>query len=273
MLFCPSAGKELGYKAWYGATVSPTVDTWFTSWFNSLYLRLYQHRDEQEARQQICALLSLIPPPDLALDIACGSGRHVAAFYQEGINCIGLDRSATLLKHRTQSLPLLQADMRELPFGDQQFTLLTNFFTSFGYFDDDDQHLRLLREWVRVLKIQGYLFIDYLNAPHVVQSLQPETTRDVDGMQVRETRSISSDGTRVLKKIEVTNPLTGNSQTYRESVRMYSREELTQLLISAQCEVISVFGGFSPSPDRSMLHYTEQSPRLLVLAQRRGHIS
>ena len=141
---------------------------WYAEWFGKDYLEVYAHRNESEAKRHVDFLKEVVP--DLSkhkiLDIACGSGRHLAELEKQGISAIGIDRSEELLAHGKKlnpSLELIHADMRKLPFEDQSFSLVTNFFTSFGYFPSDEEHQLLLQEWRRVLKRDGKLFIDYLN--------------------------------------------------------------------------------------------------------------
>jgi len=43
----------------------------------------------------------------------------------------------------------VRGDMREIPFAADSFDLVVNLFTSFGYFDDDREHVRVLLAAVR----------------------------------------------------------------------------------------------------------------------------
>jgi SAM-dependent methyltransferase len=42
----------------------------------------------------------------------------------------------------------VRGDMRHLPFTDGSFDLVTSFFTSFGYFDSDDEDVKVLARGV-----------------------------------------------------------------------------------------------------------------------------
>lgn len=57
------------------------------------------------------------------LDLGCGPGRDMRAFAARGITAIGIDRSAGMLREAAQrsSGPLVQADMRRLPFARHSF--------------------------------------------------------------------------------------------------------------------------------------------------------
>ena len=72
------------------------AQTWYSSWFDTPYYHLlYKNRDEQEAKAFIdllCQYLNL-PAGSLALDLACGKGRHAKVMAENGLNVTGLDLS------------------------------------------------------------------------------------------------------------------------------------------------------------------------------------
>lgn len=237
---------------------------WYQDWFGEQYLELYAHRDSAEAECHVELLLRNLAPqrPRRVLDVACGAGRHLSQLHARAIEAYGIDLSLDLLAHY-QGRPghLLQADMRALPFAAHSFDVLTSFFTSFGYFESDEAHQTLLQEWNRVLCKEGYLYIDYLNREQIRSSLLPETRKTVDSKQVIELRTISDDGTRIEKQIQIEDGKTGARQTFFESVRMYSKSEMEQMLNAVGFELRTVFGNMHGAP------YSESSPRLIVLAQ------
>ena len=254
---------------------SPKAD-WFSDWFNSDYLRLYPHRDEAAAIREVEFVASRVKKSvgneikgSQTLDIGCGAGRHLLPLARGGFNPTGVDLSPELLEEARIALatagievPLVRADMRTLPFEDKRFNLITNFFTSFGYFESDDEHLRLLREWRRVLKDDGNLFLDYLNRDFVIKNLVPETIETRGASTVRQTRSVSDDGLRINKSIEISENTSGaaTTKTFKESVRMYSQAELVSLLTASGFTDLQWYGDFSGAP------LTTESPRSLCLA-------
>src|SRR5207248_726507 len=126
----------------------PQEADWFEEWFGEDYLHIYQHRDETEAERAIELIATNLAGRriDTVLDLACGAGRHTRVL-RERWWTVGLDLSMSLLKlarKESDDAPYVRADMRELPFGDSSFDLVVNLFTSFGYFDDDSEHVRVL---------------------------------------------------------------------------------------------------------------------------------
>src|SRR6476660_6118783 len=121
---------------------------WFEEWFGVDYLNIYQHRDESEAERAIELIATNLAGRriDAVLDLACGAGRHTRIL-EERWWTVGLDLSMSLLKfarRETKDLPLVRADMREIPFATDSFDLVVKLFTSFGYFDDDREHVCVL---------------------------------------------------------------------------------------------------------------------------------
>jgi SAM-dependent methyltransferase len=54
--------------------------------------------DQNQTKRQIQFIKNTLKPQGLALDLACGSGRHLIALGKEGYGVVGLDISLKLLK-------------------------------------------------------------------------------------------------------------------------------------------------------------------------------
>jgi SAM-dependent methyltransferase len=145
-------------------TARPMTE-WFEEWFGEDYLQLYPHRDDAEA-ERVVALIAEATGMRAGwrvLDVGCGAGRHARAFRLRGTRCVGLDLSPTLLRvaRRVTDAPLLRGDMRRLPIRPRSMDLAVSLFTSFGYFDRDEEHERALREMVGTLRPGGWFVIDF----------------------------------------------------------------------------------------------------------------
>ena len=83
---------------------------WFEQWFGEEYLRLYPHRDDEDARQAVALVESVVPlPGTLVLDLACGPGRHAAQLIARRARVVGLDLSMALLRAAKRSSTTLSA--------------------------------------------------------------------------------------------------------------------------------------------------------------------
>jgi SAM-dependent methyltransferase len=234
---------------------------WFRDWFGDAYLSLYPHRDEDEAEAGVDLFVrSGEPAPGgRILDLACGAGRHLQRLRARGFEATGMDLSALLLSEGARRPDvhgaLVRGDMRALPFADGSFDALVNFFTSFGYFLTPDEDLGVISEIRRVLRPGAPFIMDYLNAPWVIDRLEPETLSEINGRRVRQVRWVE-DG-QVFKRIEL---LDGDRdpEIYHERVRLYDPPALEQTLAERGLVAEERFGGYDGTA------FTSESPRFIL---------
>ena len=235
---------------------------WFEEGFGEDYLRIYQHRDEQEAEHAIELVAGNLAGEkiDAVLDLGCGAGRHTKILFERWWT-VGLDLSIALLREARRDspeAPYVRADMRELPFADESFDLVVNLFTSFGYFDDDREHARVLSCVRAAMRSGGTLVIDYLNASQVRSKLVPYDERVENGITIEQRRAITADNRFVEKTIT----LRDKAKEYIERVRLLSAVDLERMVTGAGFEVLKRFGDYSGSA------WSEASPRTIVFASR-----
>jgi SAM-dependent methyltransferase len=237
---------------------------WYKEWFGEEYLELYSHRDSHEAEAHVDLVARELGdrPPRAVLDLACGAGRHTAALRRRGYRTLGVDLSITLLAHgRAQGLPMVAGDMRRLPFADASFDWVLNFFTSFGYFEQERENFQVLEEISRVLAPGGRFLIDLLNPDHALAHLQPREVQSDDRRRVEIERWFDAASQRINKRIRVHHP-SGPPRTYLESVRAYRREEVVIGLRWAGLEVDHLFGNFHGDP------HDRDSERLILVGHK-----
>jgi SAM-dependent methyltransferase len=248
-------------------------DPWYASWFGEEYLALYPERDDLEAERQAHFAFGLLAPyaakaPGGILDLACGTGRHAVVLSRGGGPVTGVDLSAHLLSRararRDDPAPgFVRADMRRLPFARGSFGAVVNFFTSFGYFDDPADDVRVLGEIGRVLAPGGAFLSDVFNASRVLATLVSREEKTVAGERVSIRRRYDAATRRIEKEITMgTGP---GARTFRERVRVYLRDELEALHRDARLGVRAAFGDFDGSP-----FDVRRSPRLILLAATGG---
>jgi SAM-dependent methyltransferase len=238
---------------------------WFERWFGEEYLALYPHRDEREAAAALGMVEANLGELKVsrALDLACGAGRH-ARLLRERWWTAGFDLSLPLLEKAREADPggfYVRGDMRALPYVDHGFDLVVNLFTSFGYFDNDAQHLRVLAEVARVTRRGGKFVLDFLNPGHVRSTLVPKETSNLGGRSVEVRREISSDDRFVVKTIASGGDAPGE-QAFVERVRLFDRDDLETMLEESGFGVEQVLGDYAGGP------HSERSPRTIVFAIR-----
>jgi len=219
---------------------------WFKQWFGEEYHALYSHRDEQDARRAVALIRKAVSwePGAWILDLGCGPGRHAAELARSGARVVGFDLSRAMLRraHERNSVALVRGDMRALPFHSGSFALAVNLFTSFGYFLDDAEHARVVRQVATALAPGGHFVLDYLNADHVRRTLT--VTERAVGRDVFVTRRIDAGSRFVIKEIE----LRDEGRRFQERVRLYGPDELAALFAGAGLDVVARFGDYDGAP-------------------------
>ncbi len=249
---------------------SDAAPGWFRLHFGDDYRVIYQGRDQGQADLEAGAIIREleIGPGDRVLDLCCGHGRHLKAFAKHGIGALGVDLSRTLLRCAEKACggKIVCADMRALPFpgGADGFSVVVNFFTSFGYFSSDEENLGAARELARVLRPGGRFCLDLMNADSTIRSLVPLTERNAGPFRVIESRSHDALRRRIEKQIELHDTRTGTIQCYHESVRAFSPEEIESLLHLAGLRVERWLGDFHGAA------YSPTSERMIVLGRTRA---
>jgi len=243
-----------------------TIDVnWFANAFDDLYPVLYGHRSLEAAKPEaeFAAEVLSIHSQTRLLDLCCGTGRHLAHLSNCTAQLYGLDYSNELLKKACKSLGenarLLRADMRNIPFH-KCFDVIVNFFTSFGYFLDMTENISVLRGIQFALKPGGLLFMDHINVNSIRKTLVPDSQRIMAGFSIEENRWIDEETHRVNKHTRIVNS-EGVVQEIKESVRLFTANEISAYMSDAGLKVRLFFGDYTGAP------LTEESPRMIIVAE------
>lgn len=246
---------------------------WFEEWFSHpLYLQVYSHRDRDEAARCIHTVLSLTalehkdPAAVSVLDIACGAGRHALELARLGYSVTGNDLSPFLLEEaRKEALQcglqvkLTCCDMRRIA-ADPLFDLVVQLFTSFGYFDLREDDRLVVRRVYDSLKSGGWYVLDLINPVHLRRNLVSSSSRTSGKLTLLEERAIV-DG-RITKNITITSP-GGETLSFSESVRLYSRSGILAVLHDAGFSVTGIAGDY-----QGTLFSEEDSPRMMLFCRK-----
>ncbi len=233
---------------------------WFQEWFGEEYLELYSYRDATEAKQQVaffCSRFGKLRGP--ILDLASGNGRHVIEMHAAGYGAVGCDLSFTLLQSGIADygpMPLVRADMRTLPFRSASFAGLVNFFTSFGYFSDEEENTQVVREMSRVMRGGGVFLFDYLNVAHELQRMIDRERRATPIGEVMIERWYDASDRSFNKRITI------GQRRYLERVRGYDLGEITAMFNASGLMIRDAFGDFDGSK------YRGSSPRLILVGKK-----
>lgn len=243
------------------ATSEKITDHWFASWFDTPYYHiLYKDRDYTEAQLFMDNITQYLNLPDDAkiLDLACGKGRHSVYLNQLGFDVTGADLSENSIeeakKSENSTLHFCVHDMR-LPF-EQKFDAVFNLFTSFGYFENDDDNLKTLVAIKENLSEYGFAVIDFMNVEHVLQNLVDHETKSVDGIDFKIHRH-HTDG-YIFKEIDFDH--NGQHFHFTEKVKALKLSDFESLMEQAGIYLLDIFGDY-----KLRKFYKNESERLIMI--------
>lgn len=240
-------------------------DEWFSRWFDSPYYHLlYQHHNDDEASVFLDNLFArLLPPPgSRMLDLACGKGRHALYMSRLGFHVTGLDISESSISFARQfeheGLDFFQHDMRK-PFRINYFDFVFNFFTSFGYFKTDQEHIQTLRNVQRGLRPDGIFVLDFMNAHKVIRNLVQGETKIVGDIPFTIRRHVR-DGL-IIKSIVLNDQ--GREMAFEEQVNGFDLPKLQSMFQSAGLDIIGQYGNYDLAE-----YDQDESDRLILFGRK-----
>ena len=245
---------------------------WPVAFFDDDYLRIYrpQFQTEQTAAETrfIADALGVAAGASV-LDLACGFGRHAIGMAQLGYRVTGLDFNASYLAIAAADaaaagvgVTWVKGDMRALGVT-AAYDAVYSYFTSFGYFEDDDNE-RVLAEVSRALRPGGRFLLEMANRDHLLTHPEQRTwTQREDGALLMEETDLDLVTSRVVTRQLLIDPAGGTQVTKQYTLRTYTCAELTALMRRHGLAVIAVSGGADGSP------YGPASRRLAMVAERR----
>lgn len=239
-----------------------TSEDWFASWFDTSYYHvLYQHRDQNEARIFMSNLISFLDlkKDDKILDLACGKGRHSMYLNSLGFDVVGGDLSQNSIDHanefKNDKLRFVQRDMRD-PLN-LKYDAIFNLFTSFGYFENDEEDIQVLENIKNGLNSENStIIIDFLNVEKTVKDLVQNETILRDGIRFNITKSFTNGF--ILKEIEVITP--EKTLHFFERIKYLDLPKMKSYLKKVGLKLKHTFGDYNLKP-----FDIENSERLILI--------
>ena len=244
---------------------------WFKSWFDSKYYHiLYKNRNTQEAHFLIKNLVNLLIPDknSLFLDLGCGSGRHSIELNKMGYKVDGIDLSTKSLEiakpFENSRLKFIRADFRKLDF-ENKYDIILNLFTSFGYFDKENEHAQVFKQIFKSLKNNGHFVIDFLNTKKAVKNISktnPQQTIHVDNIEFRIKKTY--DNNFIYKNIEIVD--SGKKTSFSEKVKIITLDKFLKYFDGLNIHLEYQFG------DYKLSNFDENnSDRLILIFKKKNN--
>lgn len=242
---------------------------WWQSFFDETTGQIMFYEEAWQRAEQSCdALVSLLglAPGAKILDLACGPGRFALPLARRGFRVVGLDicdvyleqARANAQEHGLQ-IEFIHGDMRAIPF-ENEFDAVINLFTSFGYFEREEDHLQVLKEVHKSLKPGGRFILELQNYHWLMRHFQAREWVERPGYLVLEERKFNFERNRIESRWIV---LRGaERKEYKLSLRVFTLAELLELFAQAGLKVLGYYGGL-----RGEL-WSLEANRLAILAER-----
>lgn len=220
--------------------------SWYKEWFNTKYYHiLYKNRDYNEANFFISNLINYlkIATNSKILDLACGKGRHSIFMNGLGYNVEGVDLSIESIeiakKYESTYLKFKTHDMREV-YKTNYFNYVFNLFTSFGYFESDDENQKVVDAMAKNLKNDGIVVIDFFNAEKTIKQLVPYEVKSIDGIDFEITKEFKKG--YINKNIKFNDQ--GKDYFFTESVKALYQKDFERYFMKTGFSVLNTFGDY-----------------------------
>ena len=238
---------------------------WYKSWFDSPYYHiLYSHHDEDEARHFLDHIISYLELTSgmKILDAACGRGRHSVYLNKKGFDVTGYDLSEENCMYNKRSecktLHFFIHDMRKL-FRENYFDVAMNLFSSFGYFETENENRLAVNSLAQSLVKGGWLVIDFMNVEHAIRHLKEEEIIHVNNITFKIRKH--TENNFIIKDIDVED--NACSYEHREKVMLLDRARFEDYFEEAGLQTKAVFGNYTLESFNPA--YSE---RLIIIAQK-----
>jgi SAM-dependent methyltransferase len=229
---------------------------------------LFTEQRWQYAPREVGAMVSLLglSPGQRVLDLCCGVGRHSLEFARRGFRVTGVDRTAAYLEEaRTRAeeegleIELVQEDMRTFVRA-EAFDAVINYFTSFGYFDDEEEQRRVLANAYGSLRPGGALLMDMMGKEILARVFTERDWREEDGKLILEERTLAPDWSSLDNRWILLKD--GDRREVTVTTRQYSAAELSGLLKDSGFDAVDVYGDLTGAP------YDMAARRLIAVAHK-----
>lgn len=209
--------------------------------------------------------LCSIPPGARVLDLCCGMGRIAVELALRGHPVTGVDLTTSYLEAARESaasedveIEFLHGDVRRFS-RPKTFDLALNLYTSFGYFSDPGDDLRLAQVALESLKSGGAFVIETLGKEVAVREFTEGEWFDRGGYTVLTEYSVV-DAWAALRNRWII--LRGADRFERSfDQRLYAGTELRSLLLEAGFSSVELFGDWDGHP------YDQKARVLIAIAR------
>ncbi len=239
----------------------------FDNFYGEDYLKIYGEDLERRTQAEVEFIDSTLnlKPGAKVLDLFCGYGRHAILLGKLNYQIVGIETSQYLLDvglkkieeaKLKENISFLKLNPADINFSNE-FDAVINMYTSFGFYESDEQNFNLIEKSYNMLKPGGKFLLDLVNREKVI-SLQPSKNwEEREGLFVLEAYNFNHlKGRAITRRIILSNGLRKEGYI---SIRLYTLAELKNSMENVGFKINKVYGDY----DGSL--YNSQSPRMIPL--------
>lgn len=250
------------------------IAPWYTEeagFFGERYLLDYEEifsKTNLDAQLDFIEKVLKLKKGQKILDLPCGQGRHLIRLARRGYTATGQDLNGYFLKKAKETakqegvkIVLIKGDMRSIQ-AKVEYDVVLNLFSSFGYFENEQEDQKVLEQVNRALKSGGKLFLDTINREAFFKNFKPkEWLQHKNGSLTLFERTLDylngySHETRTWVEAN------GSKLSHTIVLRNYTLCELHKMLQKAGLRIIATYGSYAGD------EYNIDSKRLIIVAEK-----
>lgn len=243
---------------------------WFEEdgFWRELYPYMFPPERFAIAPEQVVQILALTNfSGRTVLDLCCGPGRHAVEFAGHGFQVTGVDRTSFLLdRARERALEAavdvewVEEDMRRF-LRPSSYDLACSLFTSFGYFEEEQDELTVLRNVHQNLKPGGVFVLDVISKERVARQWKDATTTEFpDGALLLQCPRVLDGWLRLRNQWTLIKD--GSARSFQFEHWIYSGREIKERLETCGFVDVQLFGDLQGAP------YGVDASRLIAIARK-----
>ena len=211
------------------------MKNWNEEFFTTMYQDMFMDRTKEEINfeKDTITFFTGAKKNQTIADFCCGTGSVLNRFLGDGLTTYGIEFSPDYVKTGQQLYPnstIVQGDALRYSFG-QKFNTVYNWYSSFGYFSDQ-QNQQLLANMYQHLDTNGTGLIELYNSYHILQNFKKVVTYDkiYQGQKYHITRNSNINYIERLLEQEWTFYNQDTSKTYLTHSKLYFADDVIALM-------------------------------------------
>jgi SAM-dependent methyltransferase len=223
------------------------------SFWIELYPFLFPQSRLEAAPNEVELILDLAGKPvKSVLDLCCGPGRHSLAFAGHGLQVTAVDRTSFYLDMAKErafdegvKIEWIQEDMRNFVRPDA-FDLVVSMFTSFGFFETEEDDIKVLDNIYRSLARDGILVMEVAGKEWVAEHFEDTSTDELpDGSILFQRHKVVKEWRRIQNEWILLKG--GKAKTFKFEHTIYSGRELSDRVRNAGFREVRLLGDLEGS--------------------------